>query len=156
MAANNIEAGRNLSSEMDEIKGRMNDMNETQARLEAILHDLRESLNLVMANKGSIGTEAHFGTQPITSTAMPIMIPVGEGYQPVETPHNETLGHAGPNLEQPHVSIPGQPVGVHPRSKQEFQKDKMNEESMEKMEEQIKAIKGPNPYGVLKIEDLYH
>ncbi|MED6208434.1 hypothetical protein PIB30_045007 [Stylosanthes scabra] len=66
-------------------------------------------------------------------------MPVGEGYQPVDRVHTE---------------VPAQVIDNASGSHTESGKDKVKEEWMEKIQEQIHSIQGTNIYGRVEIEQL--
>ena len=210
MDPSNSEPGRNLSMEVDEVRGRLNEVSETQTRMEEMLRAMKESLDLLGNNRTSERMEmpictpqnAAAITMPMFSNAatsipqgadgmgrtimltMPVFSnataaitqgmnniggavsnpleqphqttpPIGEGYHAIENAHAETHGHAIPIWGQPHVSIPVPPTGFHSGSSHaEVEKEKLREEWMEKIQEQIKAIQGPSTYGPVEVEQL--
>ncbi|KAJ1399773.1 G-patch domain [Sesbania bispinosa] len=70
--------GRNLSAELDEMKGKMGEMSATQTRIEETLLTLKEAISLLGALRV---------TQSTSSTSIPhttpLATPVGDGYQPI-------------------------------------------------------------------------
>ncbi|MED6166513.1 hypothetical protein PIB30_110086 [Stylosanthes scabra] len=147
--------GRNLSMEIDEMKDKMECMVELQSRMEAMLKTMGDMLNIHLgAHRAQItNTDTTSDTAamniPTAQGGIPIggtvnglnlnqfTMPVGEGYQPVDRVHTE---------------VPAQVIDNATGSHTESGKDKVKEEWMEKIQEQIRSIQGTNTYGRVEIE----
>ncbi|XP_061359320.1 uncharacterized protein LOC133303422 [Gastrolobium bilobum] len=137
--------GRNISQEVDEVRERMNTMEE-------LLRAMAVSISMLGANGAAGNAQQHSTTQPGDAQGNNGMgnangqPHIGEGYQSVEDANAEVHGQAGQN---------GQATGTQfGNGRVSDQKDKVKDGWMEKMEEKIKAIQGPSAYGSLGVEEL--
>ncbi|MED6226065.1 hypothetical protein PIB30_099853, partial [Stylosanthes scabra] len=149
--------GRNLSMEIDEMKDKMECTVELQSRMETMLKTIGDMLNIHLgAHRAQItNTDTTSDTTamniPTAQWGIPIggtvnglnlnqfTMPVGEGYQPVDRVHTEVPAQVKDNATGSHT---------------ESGKDKVKEEWMEKIQEQIRSIQGTNTYGRVEIEQL--
>ncbi|KAJ1383799.1 G-patch domain [Sesbania bispinosa] len=165
MEENNLE-GRNLSTEMDAMQGKISEMIEAQNRIEETLRAIKEAFGMLGVNATSGGGPSH-SAQVVnnaggeanpdpTQQLLRFVTPVKEGYQAIENPQMDSHGNVGLTWEQPHMFISGQQTGFRARNSQASIQKEAKEVWMEKMEEKIKAIQGPSTYGSLGIEELCH
>ncbi|KAJ1433199.1 Retrotransposon gag domain [Sesbania bispinosa] len=164
MEENNLE-GRNLSTEMDSMQGKISEMTEAQNRIEETLWAKKEAFGMLGVNATLGGGPSHSaqlvnnaGGEANPDPAQQLLrfvIPVGEGYQAIENPQMDSHGNIGPTWEQPHMFISGQQTGFRAGNSQASIQKEAKEVCMEKMEEKIKAIQGPSTYGSLGIEELF-
>ena len=124
-----MSSSRNLDQEVDEIRGRMDQMAEGQSRLEDLLRHMAESLK---TNNGTAtGNGAH-------TTA----------YKEVN-PGEDSMNGEGENDANNVAHGPTFKIKID-----NSERDKLKDELIGKMQEQIKAIQGPNLYGPVGINEL--
>ncbi|MED6176051.1 hypothetical protein PIB30_084222 [Stylosanthes scabra] len=143
--------------EIDEMKDKMECMVGLQSRMETMLKTMGDMLNIHLgAHRAQITTtdttsDTAAMNIPTAQGGIPIgemvnglnlnefTMPIGEGYQPVDRVHTE---------------VPAQVINNATGSHTESGKDKVKEEWMEKIQEQIRSIQGTNTYGRVEIEQL--
>ncbi|KAE9617713.1 putative retrotransposon gag domain-containing protein [Lupinus albus] len=161
MNADNANVGRNFGMEMDEVKGKMNELAQAQNRMEDTLKAIRDSLSQLTQNQGerNVGTrEVNEPIQEGPHTNVRFTIPIGEGYHPVGDAPLEGEGSTGQRFEQPRVPNFHQTTGARPiiNNDPTGEREKAYEDWMEKIEEQLKTIRGADDHGSLRIEELCH
>ncbi|XP_019431812.1 PREDICTED: uncharacterized protein LOC109338916 [Lupinus angustifolius] len=134
-----MDAERNFGEEIDEVKGKMDEMVQAQNMMKDSLEDIKNVLALLAANHG--------GQQEDAGGQQEDVPPIGGGYRPIGNADYEGEGSNGPRFEQPQRLVFGQT---------DRGKNKSYEEWMEKIEEQLKTIQGADAHGSLRIEELCH
>ncbi|XP_019447336.1 PREDICTED: uncharacterized protein LOC109350566 [Lupinus angustifolius] len=134
-----MDAERNFGEEIDEVKGKMDEMVQAQNMMKDSLEDIKNVLALLAANHG--------GQQEDAGGQQEDVPPIGGGYRPIGNADYEGEGSNGPRFEQPQRPVFGQT---------DRGKNKTYEEWMEKIEEQLKTIRGADAHGSLRIEELCH
>ncbi|KAF1876673.1 hypothetical protein Lal_00031581 [Lupinus albus] len=104
MDADNTNVGRNFGTEIDEVKGKMDELAQAQNRMEDTLQAIRDSLSQLTQNQGERNVGTRQVNEPIQEeprTNVRFTIPIGEGYRP--------MGDAPPEGEvqvQPKMTMP--------------------------------------------------
>lgn len=174
MEAENELPGRNITNEVDEVRGRMAKMAETQNRIEEMLHEMRESRS--GTNGGSIISEVNaqappvsiamtaplqfnvglgfpqgvytnnegenYGHQGLVFQVVPpyTAMPIGEGYQAVESAQAGGFTYANPAWEQVLITTHGQPLRIPINPKGSTERERIKDELIRKLQEQVKAL----------------
>ncbi|XP_061373468.1 uncharacterized protein LOC133315815 [Gastrolobium bilobum] len=138
--------GRNISQEVDDVRARMNTMEDLLRALAVSINAQQQSTTQPGGTQGMNG----MGDATNDLNGQTHTIHIGEGYQSMGNADAEAHIQAGTN-----DFTAGQATGTQSGNGHiSGQKDKIKDGWMEKMEEKIKAIQGPSAYGSLGVEEL--
>jgi len=173
MAAENT--GRNLSMEIDQFNERLGRMDETQARIEAILTDMRQtqlnngnqdtgsqlnngiqgSATIGLANDGNRGTIG----LGIAGQPRPQVVLTASG-APATAVGTQGVTHTNPPIGEGYQNLEGAPIGVgydygwdHLIGSQ-AEKERQRDEILQKLQEQMRALQTPGIYNPTELHEL--